>query len=48
MRNDRIFNNKHTTRRKFHWLVAYDIELWANRTPDLKEELQQWSFAIQN
>jgi hypothetical protein len=48
MRNERIFNNKQTSRRKFQWLVAQDIELWDNRTPDLKEELHQWGFAIQN
>jgi hypothetical protein len=39
MRNDRIFNNKHTTKRKFQWLVAHYIDLWASRTPSLKEEL---------
>jgi hypothetical protein len=48
MRNERIFNNKLITRRQFQWLVAQDIELWANRTPKLREELKHWSLAIQS
>jgi hypothetical protein len=48
MRNERIFNNKLVNRRKFQRLIAQDIELWANRTPKLREELRQWSLAIQD
>jgi hypothetical protein len=48
MRNERIFNNKLVNRRNFQRLIAQDIQLWANRTPKLREELRQWSLAIQD
>jgi hypothetical protein len=42
MRNDRVFNKKHTTRRMLCWSVANDIQLWANRSPKLHDELMEW------
>jgi hypothetical protein len=47
MRNDRIFNRKHTTRRMLRWSVAHDIELWANRSPKLQDELRRWAAKMQ-
>jgi hypothetical protein len=47
MRNDRIFNQKHTTRRMLRWSVANDIELWANRSPKLQDELRTWAAKMQ-
>jgi hypothetical protein len=47
MRNERIFNNKLVNRRNFQRLIAQDIELWANRTPKLREVLSGlWRFKI--